>query len=503
MGDSIGARSVFAWSLRSYLEAARSTVASGAAELIVSGDLSAVQAYVQSQKTLPAWYQATLKWEEGELWVVPCSDRPLIVLKPKSLSEAQLRDGAALAPSPYSQVRDLAGRAWAELRRLKLDQFSIKFLQASREMQLGLLVGLDLASYTYKSSSLSLEQVAWPRWDAEVESSLVKEAAALARGVNLARHLVNTPPNRLYPESFASEISALFSGREGLTIEIWDADRLKREGMGLHLAVGGGSENRPCLLKLRYRPKATKSAPIVLVGKGVTFDSGGLDIKDAAGMRLMKKDMGGAAAVVGAIYSYLETDGRRPFDVYVPLAENAISGKAYRPGDIIRARSGMTVEIHNTDAEGRLVLADSLALAAAEEGDEKPAAIIVAATLTGAIKVGLGSDIAGLFSTSDKLADALQRTSKDFGDPMWRMPLYEPYRPKLETTVADINHCATGSYGGAITAALFLAEFVKGHPFAHLDIYSWTDGERGALREGGGSGQAVQALTALLKNFET
>jgi leucyl aminopeptidase len=238
------------------------------------------------------------------------------------------------------------------------------------------------------------------------------------------------------------------------------------------------------------------------VGKGVTFDSGGLDIKDAAGMRLMKKDMGGAAAVVGALYSYLQQGGQRPLDVYVPLAENAISGKSYRPGDVIRSKSGMTVEIHNTDAEGRLVLADSLALAAAQQGEQKPCAIVVAATLTGAIKVGLGSDIAGLFASHEGLAEGLLRASKEYGDPMWRMPLYDAYRPKLETSVADINHCAVGSYGGAITAALFLAEFVKGHAFAHLDIYAWTDGERGALREGGGSGQAVQALASLISTFE-
>jgi leucyl aminopeptidase len=161
----------------------------------------------------------------------------------------------------------------------------------------------------------------------------------------------------------------------------------------------------------------------------------------------------------------------------------------------------MTVEIHNTDAEGRLILADALAVAGSQSGADKPAAIMVVATLTGAIKIGLGADVAGFFTNDESLAQNIGQKAQESGDLMWRMPLFDGYRPRLETNVADINHCATGSYGGAITAALFLAEFAKGYPFSHMDIYAWTDSERGALREAGGSGQAVQCLAGVLQSY--
>ena len=500
MGLDRANRRLFGWDLGSFLEEARAPLGAAPAEIVVCGSVDAAQTFLGSLgQEIPSWVLAQVKLDEGDFWVLPLAQRPLFLVKPKALSEAQKRDKGRLAPSPYGQVRDLMGRVWSEARKWKVTELRLRFVLVEREAQLGALVGLDLAAYTYKSHAQTSAQRAWPKFETDVEASLLTQAVAIARGVNIARHLVNTPPNKLYPESFAHEVNQLLSGMPDLSVEIWDAGRLKAEGMGLHLAVGGGSLHRPCLLHLRYRPKASKEAPVVLVGKGVTFDSGGLDIKDAAGMRLMKKDMGGAAAVIGAFYSYLAQCGNRPLDVYVPLAENAISGSAYRPGDVIRARNGMTVEIHNTDAEGRLVLADSLALAAAQTGPDKPAAIVVAATLTGAIKVGLGADIAGLFANDDALADRLQQLSTRFADPLWQMPLFDGYRPKLETSMADINHCATGSYGGAVTAALFLAEFAKAHPFAHLDIYAWADAERGALREAGGSGQAVQLLAAWLQ----
>lgn len=503
MSQEVENRSVnlFGWQVKSWLAEAQRGQGPAEAELVYCSSIDAArEALSQLQPQLSAWQAAAVKLEEGDLWLLHAQQGPVILLKPRPLSDAQKRDGAQLAPSLFAQARELLGRAYGELKRLKPASVRLRFEKASHSEISGALVGLEMAGYSYKGA-LDPKLAILPQLYTEVDPQQLKAAQHLALGANIARHLVNTPPNRLYPEAFASAVADLFGGVPGVSLEIWDAERLQRENMGLHLAVGMASAHRPCLVKIRYRPSGSKQQPIALVGKGITFDSGGLDIKDPVGMRLMKKDMGGAAAVVGAFYALVHSDQSRPVDVYLPLAENAISGKAFRPGDIIKARNGMNVEIHNTDAEGRLVLADAMALAAAASDADKPAAVVVAATLTGAIKVGLGADIAGFFSTDDELATVMLKKSQEFGDLMWRMPLFEGYRPRLETNVADIVHCATGSFGGAITAALFLAEFAKGLPFAHLDIYAWADAERGALREAGGSGQAVQALLGFLQSY--
>ncbi|MFY7929098.1 MAG: leucyl aminopeptidase family protein [Oligoflexus sp.] len=493
---------LFGWNMQSWMQLKVPPIAETAARIVYCGSLAAAQQQLNllRNECLP-WQVQTVNLDDGDLWTLHTAKGPVFLLKPKVLTEAQKRDGGLLAPSSYSQARDLAGRAVGEIKKFKLGELQLRFEEASKAEQLGALVGLEVAAYSYKTAlNPSLQTL--PRLLVDVSSDLQNEARALALGTNIARHLVNTPPNLLYPESFAAAINELFSGKPGVAVTIWDAERLQAEGMGLHVAVGRGSDKAPCLVHIRYRPDPkSQEAPLAIVGKGITFDSGGLDIKDPVGMRLMKKDMGGAAAVVGLFSYLLDSACNRPVDVYIPLAENAISGRSYRPGDIIKAKNGMTVEIHNTDAEGRLVLADAMAVAGAQTGVDQPAAILVAATLTGAIKVGLGSDVAGFFATDDELGTVIQRKAQESGDLMWRMPLFDGYRPKLDTTVADINHCASGSYGGAITAALFLAEFAKGVPFAHLDIYAWTDAERGALREPGGSGQAVQALAGVLQSY--
>ena len=253
----------------------------------------------------------------------------------------------------------------------------------------------------------------------------------------------------------------------------------------------------PRLVKISYRPtKAAKGTqPIALVGKGITFDSGGLDIKPAAGMRLMKKDMGGSAAVVGAVYWAALTGAAHPIDAYVALAENSIGSRAFRPGDVLTARNGTTVEIHNTDAEGRLVLADALDVAVT--ASEKPRAVIDLATLTGAIKVALGANLAGLFTTDETLGAALAEAGTRAGDLTWAMPLVQRYRAQSNSNFADGVNAVDG-FGGAITAALFLEKFARDVPWAHLDIYAWKDAADGAFAEGGGSGQGVLLLAEWL-----
>jgi leucyl aminopeptidase len=501
MSQNQSAADLFGWTLKPWLASASFDQTESDAQIIYCGAQSDGASILQSlNDQLHAWQSKLVNFDEGDLFALAGKSGPIFLLKPKRVSDAQKRDGGRLAPSPYSLARDLLGRAFADCRKAKPVKLKVRFINAQADEVRGALVGLEMASYSYRSLVQKLEQNL-PQLILDVDRKVWTEAQALGVGVNIARHLVNTPPNILYPQSFALQVAKLFAGEESVTTSIWDEERLRREGMGLHLAVGGASAHRPCLLHIRYRPEGVREQPIAIIGKGVTFDSGGLDIKDPASMRLMKKDMGGAAAVVGALYWLITHKVNRNVDAYVPLAENAISGSAFRPSDIIKARNGMTVEIHNTDAEGRLILADAITVAGEATGVDKPQAMLIAATLTGAIKIGLGSDVAGYFSNDDELAAVINRQSQAHGDLMWQMPLFEGYRTRLDTAFADINHCAVGSYGGAVTAALFLAEFAKGYPFSHMDIFAWTESERGALREPGGSGQAVQCLTGILSSY--
>ena len=399
----------------------------------------------------------------------------------------------------YGKLRDVVGALFNGIEAEACEKLIVRFEDAGEDEILGFLVGCELAAYSFKKA-LRNEVSHISLYFEDVHKNLIAEAKCIAGGVNLARHLVNMPPNLLYPQSFADTIEKLFGKYAGVKIQVWDEKRLQKEGMLLHLAVGGASQHLPRLVQIQYRPAKSRSKkrPVALVGKGITFDSGGLDLKSAVGMRLMKKDMGGAAAILGSFYSLIESGFSDPLDLYLPLAENAVSDKSFRPGDVIRSRSGKSVEIHNTDAEGRLVLADSLSLATE---DNAPRAVINVATLTGAVKVGLGVEIGGFFCNDDDLAKETEKASRELGDLMWEMPLYEGYRSQLKTQVAEINHCGTSGYGGALTAALFLYDFVGEHPFLHFDIYGWTDQPKGAFRESGGSGQAVQCLYRLLKNF--
>lgn len=492
---------LFGWNIKPWLASATLDQGDADTQIIYCGVQSDAIAVLQTlnDQLLP-WQSKLVNFDEGDLFSLAGKSGPLIILRPRDITEGQQRDGGRLAPSPYGLARDLVGRSFAELRKYKSAKVKVRFVNARPEEIKGALIGLEMAAYAYRPQ-VQGQNLNLPQLILDLDRALLIEAQNLGVGVNIARHLVNTPPNKLYPQSFALQAEKLFAHHQTVSTEIWDEERLRSEGMGLHLAVGGASQHRPCLLHMRYRPAGVHEQPIALIGKGVTFDSGGLDIKDPANMRLMKKDMGGAAAVLGTFYQLVNNKVPRNVDIFIPLAENAISGSSFRPSDIIKSKNGMTVEIHNTDAEGRLVLADAMAVAAQQSGADKPSAIIVAATLTGAIKVGLGADVAGFFTNDEELASLISRQSQAHGDLMWQMPLFEGYRPRLETNVADINHCAVGSYGGAVTAALFLAEFAKGYPFAHMDIYAWADGERGALREAGGSGQAVQCLSAVLEHY--
>ncbi|MGZ3690904.1 MAG: leucyl aminopeptidase family protein, partial [Pseudobdellovibrio sp.] len=314
------------------------------------------------------------------------------------------------------------------------------------------------------------------------------------------RHLVNLPPNDINPATIEALIKKdLQFNAAAVKIDVWDAKKLDQENMHLHLAVGKGSDTPPRMVHIKYRPKKKSSKkPIAFVGKGITFDTGGLDIKPSAGMRLMKKDMGGAAAVIGLAYWAIQSKYDRACDFYLALAENSVDAKSMRPSDVYKSRAGFLVEIDNTDAEGRLVLADVMDVAAKQAGADAPEYLIDLATLTGAIKVALGADVAGLFSNDDKLATQLQNAGQATGEPNWRMPLVQKYFSSMSSNFADFKNSGEG-FGGAITAALFLEKFCNGVKWAHLDIYSWTDKVQGPFAAAGASGQPVQSLIHWLK----
>ncbi len=299
-----------------------------------------------------------------------------------------------------------------------------------------------------------------------------------AEAIGLVRDLVNTPAADMGPAQLAEAARDLAKRHRGKCTVLVGDTLLKRNYPAVH-AVGRAAAEEPRLIDLRWGSKGPK---VTLVGKGVCFDSGGLDLKPAAGMKLMKKDMGCAAHVLGLASLIMAEKLPLQLRVLVPAVENAVSGNAFRPLDVLQTRKGLTVEVGNTDAEGRLVLCDALA----EADSEKPDLLIDFATLTGAARVALGPDLPAMFCNDDKLAGLILRHGAVEGDPVWRLPLHKGYRPGLESKVADLNNISNSPYGGAITAALFLENFVSpGTRWAHFDIMAWNVATRPGRPEGG------------------
>lgn len=315
--------------------------------------------------------------------------------------------------------------------------------------------------------------------------------SAAVKGSFLARDLINTPASDMGPAELADAALALAAEYGGTASVIVGDDLLTANYPAIH-AVGRASTRAPRLIDLRWgaadRPRLT------LVGKGVCFDTGGLDLKGAAGMLRMKKDMGGAATVLGLAAMVMAAELPVRLRVLIPAVENAVAGNAYRPGDVLETRKGLTVEIGNTDAEGRIVLCDALA----EADDENPDLIIDVATLTGAARVALGPDLPAFFTASDQVAAALLQAGRDQDDPSWRLPLFAPYAERLKSKVADYNNVSDGPFAGAITAALFLQAFVSDPDrWLHIDSYGWNDKDRPG-RPTGGEGLGMRALFAML-----
>jgi len=316
---------------------------------------------------------------------------------------------------------------------------------------------------------------------------------AIADAVAIARDAVNEPPNVLTPEALA-EVARGIARKHKLKLKVLDKKGILAAGMNLHYAVGQGSENEPRFIHLSYVPKK-KHKKIVFVGKGITFDSGGLCIKPAAGMGEMKSDMGGAAAVLGAIAAVATVKPDVEVHAIVAAAENMPDGSAYRPADVFTSLDGKTIEIINTDAEGRLVLADALTYATRL----KPDIIIDAATLTGAALVALGKTCSAFYSTDDEIARALERAARTAGEQFWRMPLLEELGEQLKSDIADLKHTAD-RWGGSISAALFLREFVGKFPWIHCDVAGPVLADRAkGMYPKGGTGHPVLTFLSFVE----
>ena len=319
---------------------------------------------------------------------------------------------------------------------------------------------------------------------------------AVADGVLLARDLVNEPPNILYPVEFARRVKAL--AKLGLKVEVLGEAEMKKQGFGALLGVGQGSERESQLVVMQWNGARKKGNPVAFVGKGVCFDSGGLSLKPGAGMMGMKGDMGGAAAVTGTMLALATRKAKVNAVGVIGVVENMPDGGAIRPDDVLTSLSGQTIEVLNTDAEGRLVLADALTYT---QRRFKPKFVIDLATLTGAIVQALGFEHAGVFSNDDKLSDRLAQAGRTTGERVWRLPLDPAYDKMIRSKIADVKNIG-GANSGAITAAQFLKRFIEGDvPWAHLDIagVAWQDGEHKPLIPSWGTGWGVRLLNRLVK----
>ena len=367
--------------------------------------------------------------------------------------------------------------------------------------------GILLGTYgydTYKSDpeGNSLEKLSVVGSGRGAREAL-KLGTTVAEAVCFARDLVNEPGGSLTPAKLAEQARALASGADGtdgaaLEAQVWEREEILEAGLGGLLGVNRGSTQPPRFVEITWRPPTDDEGFLALVGKGITFDSGGLSIKPATGMETMKMDMSGAAAVLGAMRVVKALAPPIRVTGYIPITDNMLGGDATRPGDILTIRNGKTVEVLNTDAEGRLILADALSLAS----EARPDAIVDLATLTGACMVALGAKVAGLMGNHDGWIAAVEAAADRAGERVWHLPLPADYRKQLDSPVADIKNIGN-RWGGTLTAGLFLQEFVaEGIPWAHLDIAgpAWTDSVDGEFAKGG-TGFGVRLLVDLIRNF--
>ena len=350
-------------------------------------------------------------------------------------------------------------------------------------------LGWALGSYAftrYKKPKRSAATLVWP------EKTDRREVERIAEAVFLARDMINTPAEDMGPEQLAEGVVAVAKAHGAKTNVIVGEALLQQNYPTIHI-VGRASSRAPRLIDLRWGDEANPK--VTLVGKGVCFDTGGLDLKPRDGMLEMKKDMGGAAVTLGLASALMSANTPIRLRLLIPAVENSVAGNAYRPLDIVRTRSGKTVEIGNTDAEGRLILCDALT----EADSERPELLVDCATLTGAARIALGPELQALYCDDDAVAGALLKSGTDVGDPLWRMPIWRPYRKQLDGRCADLNNVAQGTFAGSIIAALYLAEFVSASTrWAHLDIMASNPTAKPGRPEGG-EATGLRALYAYIR----
>jgi len=407
-------------------------------------------------------------------------------------------------------LRSFAGRAVQAAIKARRSNLVIAVPQAEtvglelQTMAQAIMEGALLANdvfdaYKEKSKDKPLKEIALRTVPAASKSlaGLVAKTETICSSTLLARHWINTPSNRKVPAQLAQMVTTE-ARKAGLAINTLSEAKLKQQHFGALLAVAAGSSHPPCLLELRYAPKGARKT-IVLVGKGVTFDTGGISLKQSSGMDAMKGDMSGAAAVAAALIAAAQLKPRHRIIGIMPMVENMPSGTATRPGDIVTSYAGKTVEIGNTDAEGRLILIDAMAYAVKKY---KPDVMIDLATLTGACVVALGEKIAAVFSKDDELAKTVAASGEAVYERCWPMPLAEDYKELLKSDYADISNMPSTRYGGAITAALFLSEFVGETRWAHIDIAGPAFGKKNGDYCGpGGTGFGVRLLCDLIEKL--
>ena len=422
-------------------------------------------------RSLRGWVQSTgFAAKPGELCLVPGADgelaRVLVGMAERDELWALAALPRTLPAGVYRLERALRGRAATSA-----------------------CLGWALGCYRFERYREALPVEATLLWPEGADRAAVERSAD---GLFLARDLINTPSSDMGPAELAQAARKL-ARRHRARLEVIEGARLLARNYPLIHAVGRASARAPRLIDLVWG--SARAPKVTLVGKGVCFDTGGLDLKPAGGMLLMKKDMGGAATMLGLASMVMAAQLPVRLRLLIPAVENSVSGNAMRPLDVVKSRKGITVEIGNTDAEGRLVLADALA----EADAESPALILDCATLTGAARVALGPELPALFANDDRLAAQILRHGAAEGDPLWRLPLWQPYRRMLESKVADLNNVPDGGFAGSVAAALFLERFVRPTtPWAHIDSYAWNARARPGRPEGG-EGLALRALFAMLE----
>ncbi len=407
--------------------------------------------------------------------------------------------------SATSRWRDSAAKWLTWCLRSGFERVELDLAALSAAQQQAVLLSIEMGLYRFRVSNV--KGPAFPSFftASNVDKDTLSSAEAVGQSVNWARELVNLPPADLQPTSYAALCKSWFAKYKGIKVEVWDEARLKKEKCGLHVAVGQAADHTSKLVKISYRPSTKTSnrkkqaKHFAFVGKGITFDTGGMDLKPAAGMRYMKKDMGGSAAVFGLANYVALKKPKQSYDFYLALAENSVAADAFHPSDILQAHNGKTVEIHNTDAEGRLVLADAMSVA---QSAAKLDGLIDVGTLTGAMRVAVGLDIIGVCSNRGKLGAAAMRAGYVSGDPSWQLPLFPAYNSMLHSEFADISNCPHARYAGGITAALFLQHFVsEDTPWLHMDMNAFGHSPKGACLQTGGNGQGVQMLAELVETW--